>query len=92
MERTTQKQLDYLVNRINEVTGSPKAPYRQTKDGYRANHGNYHIDSAYGGVQLVRMCSEGGGVSPVSRDGFGTKRQLHAFMTAFLAGFQAGQE
>jgi len=87
MERITRKQLDYLVNRINEVTGSPLTNYTKTDDGkFIANIGHYYISGAYGGVKLDRICSEGGGCSSISTDGFGTKRQLHTWMRAFLLG------
>lgn len=96
MERITQKDLEYLVKRINEVTDSPTEPYtRNEKEddregrinvGFTANIGNYHLDYAYGGVKLVRMVNDGGGIEEISRDGFGTKRQLYSWLQAFLAG------
>ena len=48
--------------------------------------GNYHLDYAYSGVKLVMMCNIHGGISTISTDGFGTKRELYNWMTAFLAG------
>lgn len=92
MERITQKDLEYLVKRINEVTKSPIRPWGTLAKPYPANGaniGNYHLDYAYGGVKLVRMVSKGGGISLISRDGFGTKRQLYSWMQAFLAGYAA---
>ena len=95
MERITRKDLEYLVECINEATGSPKASYTKrekatsTDPGYRANIGNYHLSYAYGGVKLERMYNEGGGVNTVSTGGFGTKRELYDWMRAFLAGMEA---
>jgi len=86
MERITQKQLEYLVERINEDTNSPKASYTKTEEGHKANIGNYHLSYAYGGVKLERMCNEGGGVNTVSTGGFGTKRELYDWMRAYLDG------
>ncbi len=87
MERITRKQLDCLVSRINKITGSPEAGYTKTADGkFQANIGHYYISGAYGGVKLERICSEGGGCSDISTDGFGTKRQLYTWMRAFIAG------
>ncbi len=96
MERIRQKDLEYLVKRINEVTDSPMTPYTKSKNAVlgpnyqraviKANIGNYHLDYAYGGVKLVRMVSDGGGIEEISRDGFGTKRQLYSWLQAFLAG------
>ena len=87
MNRIRQINLDYLVDRINEVTKSPMSSYT-TKDGsiLKANIGNYHLDYAYGGVRLVRMVNKQGGIEEISGTGFGTKRELYAWMQAFLAG------
>jgi hypothetical protein len=92
MERITQKQLEYLVERINEATNSPKASYTKTEKGHIANIGNYHLDYAYGGVKLERMCNEGGGVNTVSTGGYGTKRELYNWMQAFLSGMAATKQ
>ena len=92
MERITQKDLEYLVKRINEVTKSPQIPYTRNgkkgnrHTGFTANVDNYHLDYAYGGVKLVRMVNPGGGITEISRDGFGTKRELYNWMQAFIAG------
>ena len=87
MERITQKQLEYLVERINEATNSPTTTYTKTeKTPYKANIGHYHLDYAYGGVKLVRMVNEGGGITDISRCGYGTKRELYEWMRAFLGG------
>lgn len=86
MDRITQKDLEFLVGRINKATGSPAEPHTQAGRNWTANIGNYHLDYAYGGVKLVRMDSDGGGIREISTNGYGTKRQLHSWMTAFLAG------
>ena len=87
MDRITQKDLEVLADRINEVTGSPMATYTKTdKPPYKANIGNYHLSYAYGGVKLERMHNEGGGVQTISTDGYGTKRELYNWMQAFLSG------
>ena len=92
MERIRQKDLEYLVDRINEATGSPMSPYTKSENPpYKANIGNYHLDYAYGGVKLVRMVNEHGGIQNISRNGFGTKRELYNWMQAFLAGMSIKQ-
>jgi len=92
MDRITNENLNCLVKRINEVTGSPMDQFTETvsPDGskrYKSNPGHYHISGAYGGVELNRICTDGGGATTVSHDGFGSKRQLYQFMTAFLDGY-----
>lgn len=92
MQRITRSDLEFQVNRINKVTNLPLTPYTRNgkegkrEPGYTANIGNYHLDWAYGGVKLVRMVTEGGGIAEISRGGFGTKRELYNWMGAFLAG------
>ena len=89
-ERTTEKQLEYLVERINTVTNSPLASWTKDQHGkLRANIGNYHLDWAYGGVMLVRMHNEGGGIVTVT--GRGTKRECYNELQAFLRGHLAAQ-
>ncbi len=95
--RITQKDLECLTQRINEATNSPLIPYRRNgtegkrHTGFTANIGNYHLDYAYGGVKLVRMVNGGGGITEISRDGFGTKRELYNWMRAFLVGHATKQ-
>lgn len=92
--RITQKDLEYLVKRINEATDSPQEPYRRNGEkgkreaGFTANIGNYHLDYAYGGVQLVRMVNEHGGITNVSRSCHTPKKELWQWMQAFLAGIE----
>lgn len=94
MNHITQKDLEYLVDRINMLTISPIATC--TKDAiteqFHWNPGNYHLDYAYGGVKLVQTCNEHGGISTISTGGYGTKRELYNWMQAFLAGIEKGRE
>lgn len=80
--RTTQAQLQAVVDRINRMTGSPLTPYTNGK----ANPGNYHLSGAYGGVCLHRMHNESGGVSSPLSTGHIPKRELLALMFAFIDG------
>lgn len=81
--RITQKDLEWLVKIINNRAKSPQEPYNEAR---QANIGNYHLDYAYGGVKLVRMCNEHGGIRTISSGGYGTKRELYNWMEAFLYG------
>lgn len=87
MDRIKQKDLEYLERRINEVTNSPIATCTKNATGrYDWNIGNYHLDYAYGGVQLVRTVNEHGGIKTISRCCHVPKRELYNWMQAFLAG------
>ena len=88
--RITQKDLEYLADRINESTKSPMKPWNPKTR--KANIGNYHLSYAYGGVKLEKMCTSGGGVTTVSTGGFGTKRELYNWMQAFLAGIAKSKD
>lgn len=91
-DHVTLKKLYSLVDEINKKTGSPTASYTRRADGsFVANIGNYHLDRAYGGVQLVRMSNNGGGIQVISRDGLSHKRTLYNWMTAFLQGLDTAK-
>jgi hypothetical protein len=82
MNRITKTFLKAQVDRINRVTGSP-LQYNGTMG---ANIGHYTLSGAYGGFSLLRVETEGGGVSDVFRCGHVTKRSLSNMMDAFLCG------
>jgi hypothetical protein len=88
MSRVTIKQLESQVSRINQLTGSPAEPYTRIEGKLTGNIGNYHLDQAYGGIKLVRMCNESGGISLVSREGYVNKGKLSTWMGAFIAGLE----
>ena len=87
MDRITQKDLEYLADRVNQITESP-AEYstRDDKGTRTTNIGNYHLNYAYGGVKLVRTCTAGGGINDISSGGYGTKRELYNWIHAFMSG------
>lgn len=88
--KITQKQLQAVVKRINEMTNSPIESYTKDSNGkYTANIGNYNIDSAYGGNKLVRMETKGGGIREVTY-GFVSKKELYNLMFAFITGLENG--
>ena len=74
---------------INKAMGTPLTPWRKENGKHYANIGNYCLDYAYSGVKLVQMDSDGGGIRVISTGGYGTKRDLYNWMTAFLAGIDA---
>ena len=87
MRRITQKDLERLVDRINDFTGNNPKPW----DGNcNANIGNYHLSYAYGGVKLHQMVSDGGGVRDVLSTGYTTKRDLFNHLHTFLSGLNLG--
>jgi hypothetical protein len=90
MQRITEKQLESLVQWVNELTNSPPTSYTRTEDGkLTANIGNYHLYFAYGGVNLHRMTNTGGGVNTPLGEGTRTKRELFNQLHAFINGLRA---
>lgn len=83
--RITQRDLELLCDRINELTSSPVRPYF----GGKAQVGNYHISFAYGGVCLHRMHSEGGAVTSPLCCYHEPKRDLYNRMLAYIAGLES---
>jgi len=92
MDSITQKDLETLTEHINKATDSPLEPHKRNgkkgerKAGFTANVGHYYLNYAYGGVKLLRIYNESGGVETVSTIGYATKRELYNWMRAFLAG------
>ncbi len=83
---TTIAELEHLVTRINVAAGTPTEQYTRTDDGRcKANPGNYHLSSAYGGHQLCQMVNDGGGARNIT-SGYVSKRELYYQMRAFLEG------
>jgi len=92
MQRITKANLEALCDSINRATGSPEAAYTKDASGnYRGNPGNYHLDWAYGGVRIVRMCNEGGGITTVT-EGFRSKRETYDLGHAYLRGIRDASE
>jgi hypothetical protein len=89
MDRITDKTLKSLCESLNSIKGTPQEAYSLQADGsYRANVGNYHLDFAYGGVMLVKMSNESGGVSNVLHTGHVTRRELYNLMHAYIKGLE----
>lgn len=88
-DRITQKDLEYLVKEINEITGQKVESYSIGEDGqYHANIGNYHLSYAYGGVNLHQMVTDGGGVTNPLGGGYHTKRELYYKLCSFIIGLR----
>lgn len=82
--RTTIKQLEAKVARLNSALGQPQEPYKKGTDGkYRAQVGCYTIDQSYSSYALERIVTEGGGVTRITY-GRHTKRELADILDAML--------
>jgi len=84
MERTTQKQLDFLCKRINIAKKTSAKPYERIDGSLVGQIGNFHLHGGYGGVCLHQTMNEAGGVRDVFSCGHVTKRDLYNRMSAYL--------
>ena len=92
-DRITYKMLQGLCDYLNKLTNSPATSYAQGEDGkYHAQIGNYHISGAYGGVNLERICNDGGAITQPIGGGFKTKRELYNLITAYIRGIEAQKQ
>jgi hypothetical protein len=87
----TLKMLQNKIDYINDATGSPMEPYTRIDGRIQANIGNYHISQAYGGFALMRMATEGGGITMPTNSSHITKRELCHQLDGFIAALRAMQ-
>lgn len=88
----TKADLNSQVRIINTLTGNPQEPYCRVDGKYTPNNGCYYLDSAYGGVQLVRMqvTSAGSGEKDVLPRGYHCpKKELYYRLEGFIMGIEA---
>ena len=86
MQRITKSDLEATVERINKALGTPLEPYTKVNGKYQPNANCRHLEWAYGGVKMVRMCNTGTGTDDTLPTGFGTKRELFDAMHSYLIG------
>ena len=75
--RVTQHDLEISVANLNRITGFGENVKYNT-------NGAYQLDWAYGGVQLVRVCNNVGGVETISSGGYVPKRELYNQINAIV--------
>lgn len=83
--RVTNKDLKTLVDQLNRKSKCSTDPYTNGK----ANVGTYYIDGAYGGVRLVQLVNESGGIRVISPFSYGTKRELYVFLSGMLEAIES---
>ena len=93
--RTTKKELEAAVARLNEIAGTPLTAYSLGSDGkYHPNAGAYHLDGAYGGWQLAQLSKREGctGAGHPLNSGFVSKRECLDGIHHFIKGILVGKE
>jgi len=84
----TIEDLELIVGRLNKITCSPAASYTRVNGKLVQSIGHYYLDDSCGCIKLVRIGKDGER-EIVSRNLYGTKRQLYMWIEAFIAGFQS---
>jgi hypothetical protein len=72
-DRITQAMLEAQVRQLNTRLDRPTESWVESGGGWHAQVGNIHLSYAYGGVQVVEMTTDGGGVHALT-DYHGPKR------------------
>ena len=83
--RITKRDLQARIDWLNKLTGNPLKPYQDT-EVLKANPGNYHLDSTYGGLWLAQMSKDGRIRKIIG--GFYPKRELYEILNAYIAGIE----
>ena len=89
--RVTKEMLKNKVDQLNSVTDSPRKYF--SDDGkFTVNIDHYCISGAYGGYELQRVCTNGGGVRTLLNTGHIPKKQLYNLINAFIDGYKLRAE
>jgi hypothetical protein len=93
MNQVTIKQLQAQIERLNQLTGNPLAPYTRSDDGkLHGNVGNFHLSQAYGGVCVHRMANDCGGVTTPIFHGHRPKREAFGLLVSYIAGIESTRD
>lgn len=88
--RITIRNLENLLNHLNDLTNSPKT-YRNPTTNI-INVGHFTLSGAYGGYTLHRVGNTSGGVSAPLNTGYISKRELFNAIWIYIRGFELGQK
>ncbi|MCP4394561.1 MAG: hypothetical protein GY804_09890 [Alphaproteobacteria bacterium] len=96
--RTTDKQLNDLIDRINELENRPLESYSKKNGKYTANIGNLHLESRaslYGAYtkSVWVMETEGGGVGYFFREqDYYKPAELLAKLQGYISGLERAKK
>jgi len=88
MSGVTIKNLEQLVNYLNEITDNPT----EYSTNGKINVGHYTLSGAYGGYQLQQIMNDAGGVNVPLSQGHISKRELYNELTAYIKGIGVNNE
>ena len=80
MNRITNKDVEFQLERLNKLTNNPIEYWTDKK----ANIGNIHTRGQYGYISIMQTVNEGGGVTDLA-SGL-TKREAYQWLRAAISG------
>ena len=87
MAQVTKKQLQKMVENINDMLDRPKAAYTRGEDSrLYPNGGHFMLDKDAGGYALEEMLSQGGVTQPIGRC---SAREMWYGLRGFIEGLRA---
>ena len=88
MGRVIIKNLDFLIDRLNDALGQEREPHSVNNEGKLiSNVGTFYIGKANGGYQVERIDNISGGCSVVV-EYRGTARETYLVLRGILEGIQ----
>lgn len=89
MNRITLKMLESQIAELNRLAGFEGCKlWTRYGNRNRATVGMYYLDQAYGGCNLAKIVTDGGGITFPLGNGMRTKRELYNELSAYLAGIR----
>lgn len=86
--RTTQRELQGVVDGLNRMVGAPLEAWQRDEQGHYvyggANVGHYQIGAAYGGYRLELVINTSGGIRTITE--YSTRRETLAAIRAYREG------
>ena len=92
--KVTRPFVERQLENLNRLAGTPMFPYLDKHDGNGivSQPGNYHLDNAYGGYKLCRMCGTDGGTTDVGNMGYRSLAVVSNHIRMFSEGYNAALE
>lgn len=87
--RITKFVLEQMIDTLNRITGSPLKAWETVDGNLTANVGHYFLQGAYGGWQVQKIVTDGGGTVHIS-EGYKSKREVYEFLRAYMDGIVEG--
>lgn len=82
--RITKKHLQAKIDTINNILFDSEETHIQTSEGWKSLKGRFILSQAYGGYDVCKYVSEGGGEHSFM-NGHGPAREANEFLRGFIS-------